>query len=191
MTTASSSWRWPHLGHRLVAGALAGVAYALIGLAGRLALPWSRVTTVTVPGEGGPAVGEPPGVAGRGRADLDRVLQAFTIDPLVAKSPVAVVRYLFAAPAPVPIEICCCPPGPHAPGRRVGFVAGLVAAVVVALAFVLVRERGTGTAADGGRAPSVPLVALTPLLTLVFGRGLMGTTPVISGLVVFSPRWSR
>jgi ABC-type nitrate/sulfonate/bicarbonate transport system permease component len=33
-------------GIALVAGALAGVAYALIGLAGRLALPWSGVTTV-------------------------------------------------------------------------------------------------------------------------------------------------
>jgi ABC-type nitrate/sulfonate/bicarbonate transport system permease component len=33
-------------GIALVAGALAGVAYALIGLAGRFALPWSRVTTV-------------------------------------------------------------------------------------------------------------------------------------------------
>jgi ABC-type nitrate/sulfonate/bicarbonate transport system permease component len=33
-------------GIALVSGAVAGVAYALIGLAGRLALPWSRVTTV-------------------------------------------------------------------------------------------------------------------------------------------------
>jgi ABC-type nitrate/sulfonate/bicarbonate transport system permease component len=33
-------------GIALVSGAVAGLAYALIGLAGRLALPWSRVTTV-------------------------------------------------------------------------------------------------------------------------------------------------
>jgi ABC-type nitrate/sulfonate/bicarbonate transport system permease component len=33
---------------------------------------------------------------------------------------------------------------------------------------------------------SVPLVAMTPLITLVFGRGLMGVT-VIAGIVTFFP----
>jgi ABC-type nitrate/sulfonate/bicarbonate transport system permease component len=33
-------------GIALISGAIAGAAYALVGLAGRVALPWSRVTTV-------------------------------------------------------------------------------------------------------------------------------------------------
>jgi len=62
----------------------------------------------------------------------------------------------------------------------------LVAAVVVALAFVLSAALEPALLPMAVVLRSVPLVALTPLLTLVFGRGLMGTT-VISGSGVFFP----
>lgn len=67
-----------------------------------------------------------------------------------------------------------------------GFAAGLIAAVLVALAFVLARSVEQAFLPVAVVLRSVPLVALTPLLTLIFGRGLVGTT-VISGLIVFFP----
>jgi ABC-type nitrate/sulfonate/bicarbonate transport system permease component len=114
-------------------------------------------------------------------------LQAFTIDPLVAKSPLAVARYLFrGADAGVHRHLVLAGLGRTLLDAGLGFVSGLVAAVVVALAFVLARGVEQALLPVAVVLRSVPLVALTPLLTLVFGRGLTGTT-VISGLVVFFP----
>jgi ABC-type nitrate/sulfonate/bicarbonate transport system permease component len=56
----------------------------------------------------------------------------------------------------------------------------------VALLFVLVRSVEQSLLPLAVVVRSVPLVAMTPLISLVFGRGLMATT-VISGLVVFFP----
>ena len=64
-------------------------------------------------------------------------------------------------------------------------VAGTVAAVAAALAFALWRARTDGLPiAMALRA--VPLVAMTPLIALVFGRGLLSVT-VIAGIVTFFP----
>lgn len=67
-----------------------------------------------------------------------------------------------------------------------GLVAGTVAGVLVALAFNRwpVFEQGSMPVAMALR--SVPLVAMTPLIILVFDRGLVGVT-VISGIVTFFP----
>jgi ABC-type nitrate/sulfonate/bicarbonate transport system permease component len=68
----------------------------------------------------------------------------------------------------------------------IGFAAGLLAAVAAALTFVLARSVEQALLPIAVVLRSIPVVALTPLLTLVFGRGLLGTT-VISGGVVFFP----
>jgi ABC-type nitrate/sulfonate/bicarbonate transport system permease component len=67
-----------------------------------------------------------------------------------------------------------------------GFVAGLAAAVAVALSFVLSRIVAGMLLPLAVLVRSVPLVAMTPVLTLVFGRGIAATT-VIAGIVVFFP----
>jgi ABC-type nitrate/sulfonate/bicarbonate transport system permease component len=114
-------------------------------------------------------------------------LALFHLDPLVAKSPPDVFRYLFDSPGS----------GDHRHsvlsglGRTltdagVGFIAGLVAATVVAMIFILVRPVERALLPIAVTVRSVPLVAMTPLLTLIFGRGLLATT-VISGIVVFFP----
>jgi ABC-type nitrate/sulfonate/bicarbonate transport system permease component len=114
-------------------------------------------------------------------------LQAFTIDPLVAKSPAAVARYLFSgADAGTHRHLVFSGLARTLLDAGLGFAAGLAAAVVVALAFVLARGVEQALLPVAVVLRSVPLVALTPLLTLVFGRGLMSTT-VISGIVVFFP----
>jgi len=67
-----------------------------------------------------------------------------------------------------------------------GLVAGTIAGLLVALLFnrYPVFEQGSMPVAMALR--SVPLVAMTPLIILIFDRGLLGVT-VISGIVTFFP----
>jgi len=114
-------------------------------------------------------------------------IRAFHVDPLVAKSPVEVWTYLsdggsrFSRASQLWSAL-----GQTLLDAGFGYVAGLVAAVAVALSFVLSRSLESAFMPVAVTVRSVPLVAMTPLLTLIFGRGLLGTT-VISGIVVFFP----
>ena len=67
-----------------------------------------------------------------------------------------------------------------------GFVGGMVVAVAVAVVFVLYTSVEDTLMPIALVLRSVPLVALTPLLVLMFGRGLLGAA-VIAGLVTFFP----
>ncbi|MGW1028719.1 ABC transporter permease [Streptomyces sp. NPDC002577] len=114
-------------------------------------------------------------------------LQVYELDPLVAKSPADVWRYLFeGAQAAEHRSIVASGLGRTLLDAGLGFAAGLAAAVAVALVFVLSRSVEQALLPIAVVVRSVPLVAMTPLITLVFGRELLGTT-VISGLVVFFP----
>ncbi|MFC0041744.1 ABC transporter permease [Actinomadura rayongensis] len=114
-------------------------------------------------------------------------LKILNVNPLVAKSPADVWTYLAA--------------GSEAGAHRstvwsglwvtlrdagAGLVAGLVAAAAVAVAFVLWRTAERSFMPIAMVVRSVPLVAMTPVITLIFGRDLLATT-VISGIVVFFP----
>jgi ABC-type nitrate/sulfonate/bicarbonate transport system permease component len=112
---------------------------------------------------------------------------AFNLDPLIAKTPADVFTYLWHGPAPD----SGAQPVWGGLGRTLldalyGFVAGLIAAVAVALSFVLSRLIAGMLLPLAVLVRSVPLVAMTPVLTLVFGRGIVATT-VIAGIVVFFP----
>jgi ABC-type nitrate/sulfonate/bicarbonate transport system permease component len=114
-------------------------------------------------------------------------LALFDVDPLVAKSPLAVWRYLFTGTgAGAHRHLVLTALGQTLVDAGLGFAAGLVAALLVALAFVLARAVEQAMMPVAVVLRSVPLVAMTPLLTLVFGRGLLATT-VIAGIVVFFP----
>ena len=111
----------------------------------------------------------------------------FNLDPLIAKTPADVFTYLLHGPAPD----SGAQPVWGGLGRTLldalyGFVAGLIAAVAVALSFVLSRIIAGMLLPLAVLVRSVPLVAMTPVLTLVFGRGIVATT-VIAGIVVFFP----
>jgi ABC-type nitrate/sulfonate/bicarbonate transport system permease component len=114
-------------------------------------------------------------------------LHIFGVSSLVGKDPEAVAKYLFS--------------GPLAASRRssmlkdlwttltdagVGFVIGLAAGVVMAALFSLYRPLEQSLMPIAMIVRSVPLVAMTPLIVLVFGRGLGGVT-VIVAIVVFFP----
>jgi ABC-type nitrate/sulfonate/bicarbonate transport system permease component len=62
----------------------------------------------------------------------------------------------------------------------------MAAAIAVAVAFVLVRAVEQTFMPVAMLLRSVPLVVMTPLITLVFGRDLVGVA-VIGGIVVFFP----
>ena len=114
-------------------------------------------------------------------------LHVFSISPLIGKSPQAVWHYLFltsisshnraALLAALKVTLM------HA---GIGFAAGTVMGLIVAFAFVL------QPAVQGGLMPlmmilrTMPLVALTPLIVLLFGRGLVAIG-VIGALTVFFP----
>jgi ABC-type nitrate/sulfonate/bicarbonate transport system permease component len=68
----------------------------------------------------------------------------------------------------------------------VGLVAGTIAALGCAIAFNLARPVEQTFMPMAMVLRSVPLVAMTPLIALIFGRGLMGVT-VIAGIVTFFP----
>jgi ABC-type nitrate/sulfonate/bicarbonate transport system permease component len=67
-----------------------------------------------------------------------------------------------------------------------GYVVGTIAALVVSSMFVLSRTAEATILPIAMVLRSVPLVAMVPVLTLVFGRGLMAVT-VIAGIVTFFP----
>jgi ABC-type nitrate/sulfonate/bicarbonate transport system permease component len=114
-------------------------------------------------------------------------LSFFDISPLVAKSPADVWNYLVgSADAGAHRSLVGSGLGRTLADAGAGFAVGLVLAVVVALVFVLSSGVERSMLPIAVVLRSVPLVAMTPVLTLVFGRGLLGTT-VISGMVVFFP----
>ncbi len=109
------------------------------------------------------------------------------VGPRVGKSPVDVWHYLFTAP------------GSHMARANlldnlqitlrdaaIGFAAGIGAAVVVAALFVLFASLEQTLLPIAVLLRSVPLVAMTPIIVLVFGRGLVGVA-VMAGIVVFFP----
>jgi ABC-type nitrate/sulfonate/bicarbonate transport system permease component len=114
-------------------------------------------------------------------------LHVFNVSSLVGKSPTEVWSYLTS--------------GPAAAGHRtkllrglwetlfdagVGYLAGLAGAMIAALIFVLYRPVEQALLPVAIVIRSVPLIAMTPLIILVFGRGIIGTA-VIVGIVVFFP----
>jgi ABC-type nitrate/sulfonate/bicarbonate transport system permease component len=114
-------------------------------------------------------------------------LKIFHLDPLVAKDPPAVWRYLFTAPdAGTQRAVILHGLWHTLRDAALGYLAGTVAALAVAIAFVLSRSVERTVMPIAMLLRSVPVVALTPVLTLVFGRGLFGVT-VIAGIVVFFP----
>jgi ABC-type nitrate/sulfonate/bicarbonate transport system permease component len=118
------------------------------------------------------------------------------VSSFVAKNPVDVLHYLFGGA----VDSAVVTGSEAAANRReiwgalgttsldavFGYLAGTVIAVAVAISVVIsgVVERTLMPVAIALR--SVPLVAMTPLIALVFGRGLVSVT-VIAGIVTFFP----
>ena len=122
-------------------------------------------------------------------------IRFYNLDPVIAKSPLDVLRYLFTQHADKVHGLR------NASGNRqilfhnlqttmrdfiVGYIAGIVLALVVACLFVLQRRVEQTFMPVALALRSVPLVAMAPLITLIFGRGIMAVA-VIGGIVCFFP----
>ncbi|MGH7921791.1 MAG: ABC transporter permease [Candidatus Dormibacteraceae bacterium] len=115
------------------------------------------------------------------------ILAVTQLNPFFAKTPFDVWSYVTS--------------GPAAAGNRsellsallitlrdaaLGYVGGTFFAVLGALVFTLNRAVHQTFLPTAIFFRSVPLVALTPLIALIFGRGLIAVT-VIAGIVTFFP----
>jgi sulfonate transport system permease protein len=105
----------------------------------------------------------------------------------LAKTPDQVVRYLFAGTGDGPqIGAILGELGETLFDAAIGYVAGTVAAIVAAALFL------SSSLLEGMFLPivmtlrAVPLVAMTPLIALIFGRGVL-TVAVLAGAVTFVP----
>ena len=122
-------------------------------------------------------------------------IKLYHVPAVVARSPLQVYRYLFTAKLDKVHALR------SAAGNRkvlfhnlkttlgdasVAYVAGFVIAMAVSCVFVLQRTVEQAFMPVALVLRSVPLIAMTPLLTLIFGRSILAVT-VIGGIVCFFP----
>ncbi len=115
------------------------------------------------------------------------VLWILHISPLIAKGPVDVWNYFFTVPAAAANRALIGGNLVVTLGHAViGFVAGLVVALLGAAAFQLSRGVEHALMPVAMLLRSVPLIAMAPVIILIFGRDLW-TVAVIGGIVVLFP----
>jgi hypothetical protein len=128
---------------------------------------------------------------------VDGAARLFGVSSFVGKSPVDVWQYLFSdAPArgvrPASLSAAAARAasfgalGTTLVNAAIGFVSGMVLATVIAIGFVLWKPFELAFMPIAMLLRSVPLVAMAPLLLLVFGQGKLGVA-VIAGIVVLFP----
>jgi ABC-type nitrate/sulfonate/bicarbonate transport system permease component len=124
------------------------------------------------------------------------LLQAFDVSTFVGKTPADVYQYLVSDAPPRGVR----PASVSAEAARadlraawlvtladagIGFVTGMVVATLVAMAFVLVKPIEFAFMPIAMLLRSVPLVALAPVLLLVFGQGKVGVATIAAIVVLF------
>lgn len=108
-------------------------------------------------------------------------------NPFVAKGPGEVWAYLFGDPeAGDNRSMILTLLNRTLLDAGIGFVAGMVAAVVLAAAIVLSKGAESTIMPVALLLRAVPLIAMAPVIILIFGRGFPAVA-VISGIVVLFP----
>jgi ABC-type nitrate/sulfonate/bicarbonate transport system permease component len=115
------------------------------------------------------------------------VLVALRIQPFVGKTPLDVVGFLFTVPAAADNRAFIADMlGETMVDASIGFAAGLAAAFILAALFLLLRGVEQTLMPIAVLLQSVPLIAIAPIIILIFGRDVT-TTAVMGGLVVLFP----
>ena len=115
------------------------------------------------------------------------VLWVFQISPLIAKGPVDVWNYFFTVPAAAANRELIMGNLMVTLGHAlIGFIAGLVAAILAAALFQLSKGAEHALMPIAMLLRSVPLIAMAPVIIMIFGRDLV-TVAVIGGIVVLFP----
>jgi sulfonate transport system permease protein len=196
---AQSSFEVPRTwGVALVLSALAALLYATVSVVARLVVPWeSREAMVGIGSagnDGGAAKSSAASAIVFFIASIAAVILAwygliwlFQLDNFFAKTPLDVWTYLVAAPdaAAHRAEIFGAM-GVTLVDAGTGYVAGTAAALGVAIAMAMLPAVEQAVMPTAIVLRSIPIVAMAPLIALVFGRGLVGVTVVV-GLVTFFP----
>src|SRR6202453_1815154 len=115
------------------------------------------------------------------------VLKLLNLNPYFAKGPAQVFSLLFTGPtAAASRSILFSALLTTLRDAALGFGCGSAAAILVAVGVVLRQSVAQTVLPVPIALRSVPLVAMTPLLTLIFGQGLL-TVGMIAGIVTFFP----
>jgi ABC-type nitrate/sulfonate/bicarbonate transport system permease component len=115
------------------------------------------------------------------------VIELFGISSYVAKGPLDVWEYLVTdEEAGEHRSLLATELGVSLGDAFIGFVAGLVVALLAATAFRLSRGVEQALMPIAMLLRSVPLIAMAPLIILIFGRQVT-TVAVIAGIVVLFP----
>jgi ABC-type nitrate/sulfonate/bicarbonate transport system permease component len=111
----------------------------------------------------------------------------FNLSPFVAKGPVEVYKFLFTSPEAASNRSQLLSALAYTlRDAALGYVVGTVVATGVAIGVVLRRGVAQTVMPIAIALRSVPLVAMVPILTLVFGEGLVSVM-LIAGIVTFFP----
>ena len=122
-------------------------------------------------------------------------IRLYHLQPIVAKNPLDVWRYMFTQKANSTHGLRSAAQNRSVLFRNlattlhdagIGYLAGIVLALAVSCVFVIQRPVEETFMPVALMLRSVPLVAMTPLITLIFGRGTMAVA-VIGGVVCFFP----
>ena len=186
-------------GIALVVAALAGLLYLAATTLALILTPWAGQTEL---GLGDVPSGRQPASVWRRLAGSVGLLAAsaavligvwyglirlFDLHPFFAKDPDDVYRFLVSGPeAAAHRRALLGELGHTLRDAAGGYLVGTLAATVVAVAVVLWRGVEQAVMPLAITLRSVPLVAMTPLIALVFGRGYLGVTAVV-GIVTFFP----
>jgi ABC-type nitrate/sulfonate/bicarbonate transport system permease component len=115
------------------------------------------------------------------------VLWILQISPLIAKGPIDVWNYFFTVPAAATNRALIIGNLVVTLGHAaIGFIAGLVAAILGAALFQLSKGAENALMPVAMLLRSVPLIAMAPVIILIFGRDVW-TVAVIGGIVVLFP----
>jgi ABC-type nitrate/sulfonate/bicarbonate transport system permease component len=186
-------------GIALVLALLAGLLYGAASLASRLLVPWAgQDATVS-------AAIAASGYTGKSRAARLATatsfllwsivlgvglwyvaLRVFRLDNYFAKTPLDVWRYLVtdAAAASNRAELAAALRITMV-DAGIGYICGTAAAVFAGILMVAVPPVERAFMPGAVFMRSIPIVAITPLISLVFGRGLLGVTVVVASVVFF------
>jgi ABC-type nitrate/sulfonate/bicarbonate transport system permease component len=186
-------------GLAIVASALAGGGFALAAGAARVLVTWAP------PLDASPMLtGRDGGAAGAGRWALRRAgltvvsigvivglwvafIRVFHLNPFFAKTPAQVLHDLIAGAAASEnrreLSVALAMTLEDA---AAGFGVGTATAAFVAVLFVVYPRLERAFMPVAITLRSVPVIAMTPLLVLLFGRGIAGTT-AITAIITFFP----
>lgn len=115
------------------------------------------------------------------------LLAVLQISPMIAKGPLDVWNFLFTVPAAeANRELISTNLGVTLVHSGIGFVSGLVIAMLTALVFQLSKGVEHTIMPAALLLRSVPLIAMAPVIVMIFGRGT-GAVAVIGGIVVLFP----